>query len=132
MTSTPPMLSKLSPMIPAGKDIRAAVDFYEHTLGFTVTYKADDWGMVILQRGEVEIMLANSDDPHTAAQTSFRIQVSDVNALYAEYKAHGIAPFEQPDGAGLGTVRQMPWGTREFPVRDLAGVCITFYERVAR
>jgi uncharacterized glyoxalase superfamily protein PhnB len=126
------MLSKLSPMIPAGKDIRAAVDFYEHTLGFTVTYKADDWGMVILQRGEVEIMLANSDDPHTAAQTSFRIQVSDVNALYAEYKAHGIAPFEQPDGAGLGTVRQMPWGTREFPVRDLAGVCITFYERVAR
>lgn len=132
MTRTSPTLSNLSPMIPAGSDMQAALDFYAQTLGFDVTFKAPDLGMAIVRRGEVEIMLANSDDPHTAAQTSFRIQVSDVNALYAEYKAHGIAPFEQPDGAGLGTVRQMPWGTREFPVRDLAGVCITFYERMAR
>jgi uncharacterized glyoxalase superfamily protein PhnB len=129
--STPPTLSNLSPMIPAGSDMEAALDFYAHTLGFEVTYKAPDLGMAIVRRGEVEIMLANSDDPHTASQTSFRIQTTDVDALHAEYKAHNIPPFEQPDGAGLTTVRSMPWGTREFAVRDLAGVCITFYERAA-
>lgn len=130
MSNPTPVLGKLTPMIPAGKDITAAVAFYEQKLGFTVTYQADDWGMVILQRGEVEIMLQNSDDPHTASQTSFRIQLSDVEALYNEYQAQAIAPFEREGGAGLGLLKKMPWGTREFAVRDLAGVCITFYQRV--
>ncbi len=130
MSNAAPIFGKLTPMIPAGKDIRAAVDFYEQKLGFTVAYKDDDLSMVILQRSEVEIMLQNSDDPHTASQTSFRIQLSDVEALYNEYQAQAIAPFEQGDGAGLGLLRRMPWGTREFAVRDLAGVCITFYQRV--
>lgn len=130
MSSVTPIFGRLTPMIPAGKDMRAAVDFYEHKLGFTVTYQADDLGMVILQRSEVEIMLQNSDDPHTASQTSFRIQLSDVEALYQEYRAQDIAPFDLGDGAGLGALRRMPWGTREFAVRDLAGVCITFYQRV--
>jgi uncharacterized glyoxalase superfamily protein PhnB len=132
MSNPAPVLSKLTPMIPAGKDMQAAVAFYEQKLGFTVTYKAEDLSMVILQRSEVEIILQDSDDPHTASQTSFRIQLSDVNALYDEYQAQAIAPFEQDDGAGLGSLRSTPWGTREFAVRDLAGVCITFYERQSR
>lgn len=122
------VFSKLTPMIPAGNDMQVAHAFYAQKLGFVASYQDDS--MVILQRSGVEIILQNSDDPHTASQTSFRIQVSDVNALYAEYHAQGIAPFEQNDGAGLGKVQSMPWGTREFAVRDLAGVCITFYERV--
>jgi catechol 2,3-dioxygenase-like lactoylglutathione lyase family enzyme len=130
MPNPTPVLSKLTPMLPAGKDMQAAVAFYEDKLGFKVTYKADDLSMVIFQRSNVEIMLQDIDDPHTASQTSFRIQVSDVNALYDEYHAQAIAPFEQGEGAGLGTVKQTPWGTREFAVRDLAGVCITFYQRV--
>jgi uncharacterized glyoxalase superfamily protein PhnB len=131
MSSTTPVFGKLTPMIPAGKDIKAALAFYEQKLGFTATYKADDLSMVILQRSEVEIMLNDSDDPHTASQTSFRIQLSDVDALYKEYQTQAIAPFEQADGAGLGLLRMTPWGTREFAVRDLAGVCITFYQRVS-
>lgn len=132
MSGSIPVLRKLTPMIPAGKDIKAAVAFYEQKLGFTVTYKADDFSMVILERGEVEIFLQDSDDPHTASQTSFRIQVSDIDALYTEYKAQNIAPFHQGDGAGLGLLKMTPWGTREFPVRDLAGVCITFYQNQAQ
>ncbi len=129
MTRVTPVLSKLTPMIPAGKDMKATVAFYVEKLGFAVTFQNDD--MVIIQRSDIEIMLANSDDPHTASQISFRIQVSDVDGLYAEYYAQGIKPFHVNDGAGLGTVKTMPWGTREFPVRDLAGVCITFYQRVS-
>ena len=130
MTNSTPVLSKLTPMIPAGKDMAAAVAFYEDKLGFKASYKADDLSMVIFQRNDVEIMLQNMDDPHTASQTSFRIQVSDVKALYDEYHAQAIAPFQLGQGAGLGTIKQTPWGTREFAVRDLAGVCITFYERI--
>ena len=108
--------------------MKAALAFYEQTLGFTPTYKADDLGMAILRRGGVDIMLQNIDDPHTASQTSIRIQLTGVDALYAEYQAKGIAPFQLGEGAGLGTLKATPWGTREFAVRDLAGVCITFYE----
>ena len=128
MSDPTPVLSKLTPMIPAGKDMQAALAFYEQKLGFVATYKADDLGMVILRRGGVDIILQNMDDPHTASQTSLRIQLSGVDALYNEYQAQAIAPFQQGDGAGLGTLKATPWGTREFAVRDLAGVCITFYE----
>jgi hypothetical protein len=124
-----PVFNKITPMIPSGKDMQATLAFYEQKLGFTITYKDD--GMAILQRGAVEIMITNFDDPHTASQTSLRIQLSGVNALYDEYHAHAIAPFHEGVGAGLGTVKMTPWGTREFAVRDLAGVCITFYENLS-
>jgi len=129
MSDPTPVFNKLVPMIPAGKDMQAALAFYEQMLGFTPTYKADDLGMAILRRGGVDIILQNLDDPHTASQTSLRIQLSGVDALYEEYQAQSIPPFhENVEGAGLGTLKATPWGTREFAVRDLAGVCITFYE----
>jgi uncharacterized glyoxalase superfamily protein PhnB len=129
MVDPTPVFGHLTPMIPAGKDMKAALAFYEQKLGFTATYKADDLSMVILWRGAVEIILQNVDDPHTASQTSLRIQLSGVDALYDEYQAQTIAPFQQGDGAGLGSLKMTPWGTQEFAVRDLAGVCITFYEK---
>ncbi len=132
MSSQTPVLGKLTPMLPAGKDMPAALAFYEQTLGFTPAYKADDLSMVILQRSDVEIMLQNYDDPHTASQTSLRIKTTGVDTLYAEYQARAIPPFEQIGGAGLGILKATPWGTREFAVRDLAGVCITFYEDLPR
>lgn len=132
MSDTSPVFSSLTPMIPSGNDMQASVDFYEQKLGFTSTYKPDDLSMVILKRGAVEIMISNFDDPHTASQTSMRIQLSGVDALYKEYQAQNIAPFHENNGAGLGKLQSTPWGTREFAVRDLAGVCITFYERLAR
>ncbi len=132
MSNPTPVFNKLIPMLPAGKDMKAAVDFYQHKLGFIDIYKADDLGMVILRRGVVDIILQNIDDPHTASQTSLRIQISEVDALYDEYQAQAIPPFQQGDGAGLGTLKVTPWGTREFAVRDLAGVCITFYENQSK
>ncbi|MCL4252810.1 MAG: VOC family protein [Anaerolineae bacterium] len=123
-------MGKLTPMIPAGNDFKATVAFYVGKLGFKTTYEADD--MVIIQRSDVEIMLLNNDDPHTASQTSFRIQVADVNTLYHEYQAQSIAPFHDNNGAGLGGLQTTPWGTREFAVRDLAGVCITFYQSLLK
>src|SRR4051812_9272873 len=120
MSNPTPVFNKLTPMLPAGKDMKAAVDFYEQQLGFMEIYKADDFGMVILRRGAVDIIIQNVDDPHTASQTSLRIQIDGVDALYEEYQAQSIPPFQQGEGAGLGTLKATPWGTREFAVRDLA------------
>ncbi|MBK9124295.1 MAG: VOC family protein [Chloroflexi bacterium] len=131
MPDSAPVLGKLTPMIPAGKDMNAALAFYEQKLGFAATYKADDLSMAILQRSGVEIMLQNYNDPHTASQTAFRIELSGIDALHHEYKAQAIPPFEQPEGASMTSIQSTPWGTREFAVRDLAGVCITFYERLS-
>jgi|GEM_PF-756048 len=128
MSNPIPVLGQLTPMIPAGKDIKTALAFYEQKLGFTPTYKADDLSMVIVRRGVAEIILLNNDDPRTASETSFRIQLTGIDALYSEYQAKSIAPFHQNDAGGLGELGSTPWGTREFAVRDLAGVCITFYE----
>lgn len=128
MSNSSPALGRLTPLLPAGDDMQAALDFYEHTLGFTVTFKQADLSLAILRRSDAEIMLVNTDDPHTASQTSLRIQTADVDALYNEYQAQAIPAFELGGGAGLGTLRATPWGTREFAVRDLAGVCITFYQ----
>ena len=128
MSDSIPVFKKLVPMLPSGKDFQATLAFYEQKLGFAITYKDD--GMAIVRRGPVDIILTNLDDPHTASQTSIRIQLSGVEPLYNEYKAQAIAPFEANDGAGLSTVKMTPWGTREFAVRDLAGVCITFYENL--
>lgn len=127
MSTSAPVLNHVTPMIPAGKNFKEALDFYEKKLGFTSTYKDDD--MVIIQRGSVNIILQNYDDAHVASQTAFRIELSGVDALYSEYQAQGIQPFHIPEGAGLGKLQNTPWGTREFAVRDLAGVCITFFER---
>jgi len=131
MPDANPVFSKLIPMIPAGKDMQAAIAFYEQKLGFVTAYKADDLSMVILRRGAVDVILQNIEDVHTASQTSLRIQLSGVDALYDEYKAQAIPPFQQANGDGLGTLKLTPWGTREFAVRDLAGVCITFYENLS-
>lgn len=130
MPDSTPVLGKLTPMLPAGSDMEASVAFYEHTLGFVPTYRADDLSLVIFQRDGTEIMLQNYDDPHVASQTALRIEVAGVDDLYKEYQAQNIPPFNLggADG-GLGALKATPWGTREFAVRDLAGVCITFYER---
>ena len=127
MSTPTPILGKLTPLIPSGKDMSATVAFYEQKLGFTIAYQ--DENMAILQRGDAEIIINDFDDPHVASQTSFRIQVSEVDTLYAEYQTQAIAPFELGEGAGLGRLTNTPWGTREFAVRDLAGVCIAFYQR---
>ncbi len=56
-----------------------------------------------------------------AAQTMVRFVVKNVEALYNEIKDSGAV---HPNGA----LQTKPWGTREFTVLDLDGVCITFYE----
>jgi catechol 2,3-dioxygenase-like lactoylglutathione lyase family enzyme len=122
------VLGKLTPTISSGEDIKATLAFYQDKLGFEISYQEADLSFNMLERSSVEIIIVNQNDAYVASQTSFRIQVSDVSGLHQEYHAQDIAPFELGVGAGLTSVKDTPCGTREFSVRDLAGVCITFYQ----
>jgi catechol 2,3-dioxygenase-like lactoylglutathione lyase family enzyme len=104
-------------LVPAGPDIAQAVAFYTEQLGFTVTWQGG--GMAGVKRGGVELNLVQSTDRAWAENASASIGVSDLDALYAEYR--GVA-------AKVGALEPKPWGRREFHMILPSGVCLQFYQ----
>src|SRR5579883_593671 len=97
-------------------DIDRAIPYYEEVLRFSVTEKSDTAPReVTFVRDNVTLRLAeNGSDPE---QASCYIEVSDVDAAYADLKARC------PD---IGEVRPMDHGGnayRVFFVRDPDGLC---------
>lgn len=117
MNSTPKFLSAI-PVLPA-VDIAAAVTFYEQKLGFTTDFQSDDYAG--LRRGGVQLHLCLTSDRQVAKNTSCRINVSGIDALYGEYQAQNLI---HPNGA----IDTKIWGLREFAILDLDGNCLTFAE----
>ena len=118
--STTKFLSAI-PVLPA-VDIAAAVAFYEQQLGFTAEFQSDDYAG--LRRDGVQIHLWLSGDRQLAENTSCRINVSGIEALYDEYQTQNLI---HPNGA----ITTKLWGLREFAVVDLNGNCVTFAETPA-
>lgn len=119
-----PTLRSLSPLIPAGDDVEKAIEFYEKKLGFTATHKeGNPANMAIVERDGVAIFLIKNGDKHLAEGTSLRIQVDGIEQFYEEIQDRSRETIH-PNG----TLETKPWGTNEFAVLDLAGVCIAFYE----
>lgn len=119
-----PKLGNIYPLIPAGDDVENAIAFYEQKLGFTMSHKEGNPArMAIVERDSAVIFLVKNNDQHLAAGTSIRIQVDGIEQLYTELQAKE-AHIIQPDGK----LETKPWGPKEFVVRDLAGVWITFFE----
>lgn len=119
-------LGNISPMIPAGDDVAGTIAFYEEQLGFRTIYtEGDPVSLAIVKRDAAEIFLYQNDDKHLAAWTSFRVQVENIELLYAEFQSKGGAMLH-PNGE----LRTQPWGAKEFAILDILGVCITFYESI--
>ena len=112
----------VSPLLPAA-DIEAAIAFYVEKLGFTLTYRdGTPAGFANLNRDDIQLHLYAHAGRDLAEATSLRIQVEQIDQLYAHCSEHRIV---HPNGA-LAT---RPWGTREFATIDPSGVCITFFQR---
>lgn len=123
----PPILGKISPIIPAGDDVEKAIAFYEEQLGFTVLYQeGQPITLALVQRDAAEIFLQKNADQHLAEWTTFRIEVQQIEALYQELQAKGGRMIHPK-----GQLELKPWGMKEFVILDPAGVAITFYERVS-
>ena len=130
-------LGRTIPALPA-HDVAASVGFYRDRLGFAVLNH--DGGFAVLRRDDAVLHLWEADDEsgtsregggspvRSGAETflagtaSCRIEVTDVDDLYAEMSAAGVL-----HRVSLGGVEKTDFGTREFCVLDLDGNLIGFH-----
>ena len=107
----------VTPMIPAGRDLDAAIAFYTERMGFTLEWRSDT--MAGIRRGDVDFNMVVNDNGVWAENSSYSIGVRDLDALYAEYR-------DLP--ARVGPLEVKAWGRREFHLIVPSGVCLQFYE----
>ena len=103
----------------AALNIANAVAFYVQRLGFTELFQAEDYAGV--RRDVVEIHLWLCDDKNIPEKTACRVEVENIEPLYAEYQREEVI---NPHSSLQAT----PWGTKEFTILDLDGNGITFFE----
>jgi hypothetical protein len=107
----------ITPLIPAGSKLAEAIAFYTEYMGFSVLWQ--DNGMASIQRDSITFNLVVNDNRDWAENSSYSIGVSDLDALYEEYR-------HIP--AKVGPLEVKPWGQREFHLIVPSGVCFQFYD----
>lgn len=104
-------------MIPTGVSLLEALSFYRDHMGFAVVWQAQ--GMAGIERDDVSFNLVVSSNLEWAKNASFSIGVSDLDALFEEYRA---IP------ATVGPLEEKPWGRREFHMIVPSGICLQFFQ----
>jgi hypothetical protein len=115
--SRPPFLT-VTPMIPTGGSLAEALAFFTGQLGFSVTWQGSREAGIA--RDGVSFNLVENNNREWADNASFSIAVSDLDALYEEYRSVT---------ARVGPLEVKPWGRREFHMIVPSGVCLQFYSR---
>jgi hypothetical protein len=110
-------LRSVVPLIPSGGTLTDAITFFTSRLGFTLVWQSG--GMAGITRDGVAFNLVDNDNRDWAENSSFSIGVSDLEALYEEYR---LVP------ARIGPLEMKAWGRREFHMIVPSGVCLQFYE----
>jgi hypothetical protein len=105
-------------MIPAGGSLPDALRFFTDHMGFSILWQAG--GGAGIQRGDVSFMLVENSNREWADNASFSMGVSDLDALYDEYKA---IPTK------IGPLEMKFWGRREFHMILPSGVCFQFFQQ---
>jgi catechol 2,3-dioxygenase-like lactoylglutathione lyase family enzyme len=111
-------LRSITPLIPTGGSLEAALKFYREEMGFRVLWEGA--GGAGIGRDDVSFMLVENNNREWAGNASFSIGVSDLDALYEEYR--GMS-------ARVGKLEVKAWGRREFHIIVPSGVCLQFYEK---
>jgi catechol 2,3-dioxygenase-like lactoylglutathione lyase family enzyme len=133
-------MGRTIPALPV-RAVPAAVAFYRERFGFDVPH--EDEGFAVVARDEAQIHLWGASDEDwrkredvatepvrsgaesfIAGTASCRIEVTDVDALYAELAAAAVLHHVSEDG-----VTTTDFGTREFHTTDLDGNLLTFFQR---
>jgi catechol 2,3-dioxygenase-like lactoylglutathione lyase family enzyme len=105
------------PVLPT-TNISQATSFYGQ-LGFQILHQEAEYAIV--KRDSVELHVRLCPDQSLAENSSCRIQVIGIEALYREYQSKGLL-------SSNAAVRNTPWGTKEFVAFDPDRVLITFVE----
>lgn len=131
-------LHRTIPALPV-RDVRAAVADYANRYGFEARHEAD--GFAVIARDDAVLHLWGASDEEWRARpnlhdrpirsgaesfiagtASCRIEVTDVDALYAELEPTGVLHPVSRDG-----VTTTDFGTREFATLDRDGNLLTFF-----
>jgi uncharacterized glyoxalase superfamily protein PhnB len=133
-----PGLTRTIPALPV-RDVPAAVTYYKERFGFDSPHVAHDFAVVGRDDAVLHLWGALDDEwpsrddlaesPIRSGAESFlsgtascRVEVADVDALFAELEAAGVLhPVSQ------GGVDTTDFGTREFATLDLDGNLLTFF-----
>jgi glyoxalase/bleomycin resistance protein/dioxygenase superfamily protein len=118
MAPTRSALLSVTPMIPGGADLAQEVTFYKDQLGFQVLWEGA--GMAGVARDSVSFHLVRNENREWAENASFSIGVSNLDALYEEYR--------DVRSARVGPLEMKVWGRREFHMVAPSGVCLQFYQ----
>ena len=113
----PARMNAAVPVLPTTA-ISQAITFYEQ-LGFQTRHQDAEYA--IFTRDSVELHVWLSTEPSLAGNSSCRINVTNIEALYQEYQAKGLL---EPQAV----VNIKPWGAKEFVVFDPDRVLLTFFE----
>ncbi|QHS55180.1 VOC family protein [Mucilaginibacter sp. 14171R-50] len=122
-------------------NIDKAITFYESKMGFKTRVQKDGFASMVRDGIEIQLWQAcdrswkykfwlflnpitNGAESFLAGTASCRIEVEGIDDLYLEYKATGIIYDSYT------VVEDQPWGHRDFPILDLHGNLITFFEIV--
>jgi catechol 2,3-dioxygenase-like lactoylglutathione lyase family enzyme len=108
----------ITPLVPAGPDLAEAIAFYTEQMGFAVVWQSGS--MAGLARDGIAINLVQNDNQEWAENASFSIAVSNLEALYEEYR-------HIP--ARIGPLEMKSWGRREFHMIVPPAVAFQFYQR---
>jgi uncharacterized glyoxalase superfamily protein PhnB len=131
-------LSRTIPALPV-RDVGAAVAHYRERFGFDAIHQDNGFAVIVRDDAELHLWGATDEDWRSRADlaakpicsgaesfiagtASCRIEVRDVDALFAELEAAGVLHPTVRDG-----VAATDWGTREFSTLDQDGNLITFF-----
>ncbi len=104
----------------ASLDLDATQHFYAERLGFDPLFCYPDYA--ISGRDGVQMHFWLTDDSDIPKNTSCRIDVTGIEALYEEMQTAGVVHPNAP-------LCEQPWGMKEFGVLDGDGNLIKFGER---
>jgi catechol 2,3-dioxygenase-like lactoylglutathione lyase family enzyme len=131
-------MTRTIPALPV-RDVGAAVAHYRDRFGFQVAHEEADFAVLVRDEAAVHLWGAGDEEwrsredltarPISSGAESFlagtascRIEVDDVDALFAELEPQGILHDVSRDGVG-----RTDFGTREFATVDLDGNLLTFF-----
>jgi len=131
-------LNRTIPALPV-RDVGAAVAFYRDRFGFSAPHETAGFAVLVRDDAVLHLWGATDDDWHSredlrgkpvcsgaesflAGTASCRIEVADVDALFAELQSAGVLHH-----VSLGGVDETDFGTREFATLDRDGNLLTFF-----
>jgi hypothetical protein len=131
-------LHRTIPALPV-RDVGASVAHYTQLFGFEVRHHDGDFAVIARDDAILHLWGATDDDWRTrpdlpdrpicsgaesfiAGTASCRIEVTDVDALYAELEPTGVLHPVSRDG-----LTTTDFGTREFATLDLDGNLLSFF-----